>query len=246
MRGKICTLTCIVVGIVLLAGCGANQSSGSSKAIESTYGIAHQDAKDLLNPNRDYLIVVNATNKYDFDGDYNKDLQADLVYFPNVVDGDIMAAEKAAYLAFTSLQYDLKNNDGIEIGLYDGYRTAKDQEFINGLYNDGSSNVANPNQVGYSEHHTGLVLDVVIWCSLDGETYEWCSASHERLGGILEFQTVYKKMVDYGFIMRYPDEKSDITGVEEKEYEIRFVGSADIAHKITDSGLCLEEYVNNN
>ncbi len=243
MQKKVCTLLGIVLGIILLAGCGASQPEETSNAIESTYGIAHQDAKELLNPERNYLIVVNEDNEYDFNGDYNKALRSDLVYFPNAVDGDIMAAEKAAYLAFTSLQYDLKTNDNIEVALYDGYRTAKDQEYINSLFDEGANGVASSNKVGFSEHHTGLLLDIVIWYSEDGKNYEWYSPTQERLDKFAEFKTVYQKMLDYGFIMRYPDDKSEITGVKDHEFEIRFVGSAAMAHEIADKGLCLEEYV---
>lgn len=243
MKKKVCTLLCIVLGIILLTSCSDGQSDEKSNAIESTYGIAHQDAEDLINPERNYLIVVNDENEYDFNGDYNKALQPDLVYFPNAVDGDIMASEKAAYLAFTSLQYDLKTNDNIEVALYDGYRTAKDQEYINSLFDDGSSNVVGSNRVGFSEHHTGLLLDIVIWYSEDGKNYEWYSPTHERIEAFSDFQTVFKKMLDYGFIMRYPDDKSEITGMKDHEFEIRFVGSAAMAHEIADKGLCLEEYV---
>lgn len=247
MKEKVCIFLLLLGAVVIIiVSIMFDYNHNKSEKVQSTYKIAHKDAKDLLDPGRDYLIVVNNQKAYSFAGSYEKELQDDLVYFPNAVDGDIMAAEKAAYLAFTSLQYELKNSDGIEIALYDGYRTAEDQEFINSLYDDGSSNVTNQTEAGYSEHHTGLLLDVVIWFSEDGENYEWYSPSHERLATIPEFKTVYKKMVDYGFIMRYPDEKSDITGMKDKEYEIRFVGSAEVAHKIMDSGLCLEEYVDNN
>ena len=233
------TLFIIILATVSIVGCGS-KSTGPIGVIDYTYGIAHQDAKDLLDANRDYLIIVNEDNEYNFDSVYHKALQYDLVYFPNAVDGDIMAAEKAAYLAFTSLAYDLRANNGIEVALYDGYRTAKDQEFLNEIFDREATGLHRP---GFSEHHTGLVLDLVIWYSEDGESYEWYSPTAERIANFPEFQTVYDKMVDYGFIMRYPDEKADITGVKDQEYEIRFVGSAEVAHAITDNALCLEEYL---
>ncbi|MDO5480917.1 MAG: D-alanyl-D-alanine carboxypeptidase family protein [Candidatus Saccharibacteria bacterium] len=222
------------------------------RTIESTYDIPRQDAEELLDPERNYLIIVNSTHRYDFSGKYHQALQPDLVYFPNAVDGDIMAVEKAAYLAFTSLQYDLKTNYGIEIELYDGYRSATDQEYINSLYNGGATNIGSSADVGFTEHHTGLLLDVVLHNSKDkqryieqyGEDSEWLSANSERLKSG-DFKTAYEKMVDYGFIIRYPSNKSDITGVKGMEYEIRFVGSAGIAHAITGNNLCLEEYVYN-
>lgn len=217
------------------------------KPIEFTYGIPHQDAKDLLDPERDYLIVVNQENPFDLGGEYARRIQPDLVYFPNDVDGDIMACEKAAYLAYTSLKRDVLVNDGITIGLYDGFRTPADQEYLQKLYDEGAPGVTKTTEVGYTEHHTGLDLSLVIWCdenAEDDEDADWFSANEERLQTTPEFKTVYKKMVDYGFILRYPPEKADVTGHDKDEtYEIRFVGSADVAREIMAADLCLEEYV---
>lgn len=207
--------------------------------LESVYKIAKKP-EDFAITDRDYLIVVNDDNEYDFDGEYNKALQKDLVFIPNVVDGDVMAVEKATYLAFTLLQRDLLENDGIEIGLYDGYRTAEDQQYLLDVYAEGSNpNVTKGNEIGFSEHHTGLLLDVVVWYSED----TWYSPTEERIKEIPIFKKVYERMADYGFIQRYPSNKADITGRDSKEFEIRFVGSAKIAHEIADNDLCLEEYL---
>ena len=211
-------------------------------ALGSVYKTPH-DVDEITIPGRDYLIVVNKDNPYDFDGDYNKALQKDLVFTVNAVDGDVMAVEKATFLAFTMLQRDLRENDGINLQLYDGYRTAEDQKFLQELYASGDSNITWANDPGNSEHHTGLLLDVVMWFSEDGENYEWYSASPERWEKIDEFKTVFGKLADYGFIVRYPEDKADITGIEGKSFEIRFVGSKEIAHKIMDNGICLEEYL---
>ena len=209
---------------------------------ESIYRTPH-DVDEITIPGRDYLIVVNKDNPYDFDGDYNKDLQKDLVFTVNAVDGDVMAVEKATFLAFTMLQRDLRENDGINLQLYDGYRTAADQEYLQEMFESGEPNITWTNEIGLSEHHTGLLLDVVMWFSEDGENYEWYSASPERWEKIDEFKTVFGKLADYGFIVRYPEDKADITGIEGKSFEIRFVGSKEIAHKIIDNGICLEEYL---
>ena len=211
-------------------------------SLESVYKISH-NVDDILVPDRDYLITVNADNPYDFDGAYNKALQPDLVFTVNAVDGDVMAVEKATYLAFTMLQRELREADGINIQLYDGYRTAEDQKILQELNEAGDPNVTKANDPGYSEHHTGLLLDVVVWASEDVKDYEWCSASSERWEEMDEFKTILGKITDYGFIVRYPDDKADITGVEGKSFEIRFVGSKEIASEIMNNGLCLEEYL---
>ena len=45
----------------------------------------------------------------------------------------------------------------------------------------------------------------------------------------------------YGFILRYPNEKSDVTGIIYEPWHYRYVGK-ELAKEIYESGLCLEEY----
>ena len=47
---------------------------------------------------------------------------------------------------------------------------------------------------------------------------------------------------DYGFILRYPSDKTEATGMDYEPWHYRYVGSEQ-AHKIKESGLCLEEYL---
>ena len=47
---------------------------------------------------------------------------------------------------------------------------------------------------------------------------------------------------EYGFILRYPTGKSDLTGVEYEPWHYRYVG-IDAAREITEGGLSLEEYL---
>ena len=85
--------------------------------------------------------------------------------------------------------------------------------------------VADP---GCSEHHTGLAFDLNVPDQAFGDTaqYLWLKAN----------------CWDYGFIMRYTDEKSDITGFDGEEWHVRYVG-VEHAKKIQELGYCLEEYI---
>lgn len=85
--------------------------------------------------------------------------------------------------------------------------------------------VADP---GCSEHHTGLAFDL----NVPGETF----------GDTAQYVWLQKHCWEYGFIMRYTDEKQDITGFMGEEWHVRYVGKA---HSIPmrDNGMCLEEYV---
>ena len=86
---------------------------------------------------------------------------------------------------------------------------------------------------GTSEHQTGLAVDIIdaAYTALDeGQentaTQQWLMANSWQ----------------YGFILRYPAGKSDITGIIYEPWHYRYVGKA-AAADIYDSGLCLEEYL---
>ncbi len=81
-----------------------------------------------------------------------------------------------------------------------------------------------------SEHHTGLAVDLngVQEDFYTTDAYRWLSEhAHE-----------------YGFILRYPEDKRDITKIIFEPWHYRYVGK-DHAIKIKQSGLCFEEYVRN-
>ena len=99
---------------------------------------------------------------------------------------------------------------------------------------------------GFSEHHTGLLLNIVIWGEDEEGNMTWITETAERQKTHPEFKVVHDSLADYGFIDRYPAGKENITGVPCEPYEIRFVGSSAIAHKIMDNRLCLEEYLDDN
>lgn len=196
-----------------------------------------------LNPERDYLIVVNADHPYEFGGSYDQALQEDLVYISDVY-GEATPIEKGALLAFSQLQAAL-HDEGMTVGIFSAYRTEEDQEWVYNYYGSLAGwTEDNPAQLpGYSEHHTGLLLNVVIL--YPGETNEpiWYTETAERQQNIPYFKLLHENLADFGFIDRYPAGKEDVTGVPCEPYEIRFVGSSSVAHEIMDHGLCLEEYL---
>lgn len=81
---------------------------------------------------------------------------------------------------------------------------------------------------GASEHNLGYAVD-----------FSPANASFESTE---EYKWLSKNAQNYGFILRYPENKTDITNVSFEPYHWRYVGVED-AKKIKDSGLCLEEYI---
>lgn len=219
-----------ILALVLLGAMLLPTTAFAQETIDSVYLLPKDNVAAVANPQRNYLQVVNPQHPMS-DAEIAA-VQEDLVYFPNAVDGDTMAVEKAAYLAFTRLQQAMEE-EGVKIALYDGYRTKRDQLYLieNGLV---TTVAAVP---GQSEHHTGLLLDVVVW--YDGQ---WCSENEARRQ-LAPWKKLHERMADYGFIERYPAGKECVTGLPAIPYEMRFVGTSVAAHVIADNGLCLEEFV---
>lgn len=194
-----------------------------------------------LAPNREYLIIVNDDNEYEFDGLYDQNLQPDLIYVTDF-QGEATGIEKGTNTAFSMLKNKLFD-EGIYIELYSGYRTKEAQEWVYDYYSDlegwsDSNKVAEP---GFSEHHTGLLLNIVVWWPA---IEAWATETPERAAEDPEFfGHIHDTLADFGFIDRYPEGKEDITGYPSEPYEIRFVGSSKVAHEIMDNDLCLEEYL---
>ncbi|MDD2401439.1 MAG: M15 family metallopeptidase [Clostridia bacterium] len=136
--------------------------------------------------------------------------------------------------------FDAARNDGSYPLIYSAYRTTEKQQKlftnkINAYIAEGYSKkeanelaktwVAVP---GTSEHQLGLAIDINAEkdkCTNE-EVYVWLNTNG------------YK----YGFIMRYPADKAQITGVNYEPWHYRYVGK-EAAKKIYEQGICLEEYL---
>ena len=86
--------------------------------------------------------------------------------------------------------------------------------------------VADP---GTSEHHTGLAFDVTV-------------PGTSMFKGTKQQKWLHEHCWDYGFIIRYTDEKQEITGFLGEEWHIRYVGT-EHSKIMQEKGWCLEEYL---
>ena len=86
---------------------------------------------------------------------------------------------------------------------------------------------------GTSEHQLGLALDIV------SSSYQSLTRKQEKTR---EQKWLMEHCWEYGFILRYPNDKSEITGIGYEPWHYRYVGR-DVALDIRDSGLCMEEYI---
>ena len=185
--------------------------------------------KNIVN----YLVLVNKENKLPSDWDKTINLKSVKNF-----EGDIVYVEEETLKNFLKLKDALKN-EGIEIDIISAYRKVEDQEEIFNDYKEKygidyvNRYVAIP---GYSEHHTGLVIDICLKIN-DKYIYE----NYEMMEQEEIFNKIHKKLMYYGFILRYPKGKENITGYNYEPWHFRYVG--DVAKEITLENLTLEEYL---
>lgn len=118
------------------------------------------------------------------------------------------------------------NKEDITLIVNSSYRTYKKQQQEYNASNDDYA--ARP---GYSEHQTGLALDIVTTGNIIGNQFEETEA----------FRWLQNNAHKYGFILRYPKDKEYITGYAYESWHYRYVG-VDMANKVKESGLTYDEY----
>jgi D-alanyl-D-alanine carboxypeptidase len=130
--------------------------------------------------------------------------------------------------------------DGIELAGVSGYRSYARQKAIFEA-NVQKKGEQEANRVsaypGQSEHQTGLTMDV----SSKSVNY----ALEEEFGESKEGKWLAEHAHEYGFIIRYPKDKEDVTGYVYEPWHIRYVGK-ELAAAVYESGLTLEEFAEQN
>ena len=137
---------------------------------------------------------------------------------------------KDALKALKLMQADAKAL-GLDLSLISGYRSYNTQEKLYNKYvkKDGEE-VANTYSAkpGHSEHQTGLAFDI--------------GSVDRSFANTSEAKWIEENAHLYGFIVRYPDGKTDITGYIYEPWHVRYLGK-ETAKKVYESGLTLEEYL---
>ncbi len=136
---------------------------------------------------------------------------------------------------------------GLPLYFRSGYRSYDTQEILfetmyqdylaSGMTEDEAfaATKALRNEAGTSEHETGLAVDIV--------PARTPSASLvAELENEPEIQWLHENCTKYGFILRYPKDKTDITGISYEPWHFRYVGVED-AVKMTENNLTMEEYL---
>ena len=149
--------------------------------------------------------------------------------------------EKETFIHFGELSAHLKV-DGIEIDIDGAYRSLETQEniFLQFMKKYGEDYteqiVAMP---GTSEHHTGQAIDIVL--KKDGN---WIIESKDLLKEEEAFKRIHNCLKYFGFILRYPKGKENVTGHPYKPWHIRYVGEK-AAFETAEKNITLEEDLEN-
>ena len=173
------------------------------------------------------LIVVNRWNELP------EDYEVELTELSN---GQMVDSRIYPYL---QEMFDAARTEDVYPVVREGYRTAEEQQeilddkiqtYINQGYSQSRAEKTAKEWValpGTSEHQLGIAVDINAdnsKCSNE-EVYAWLA------------ENAYK----YGFILRYPMGKQEITGTSYEPWHYRYVG-IEAAKEIYERGICLEEY----
>lgn len=217
VRRRIFIIICVVLVLAGLAVGGYFlYDCMFSQSSDSTLSVSEQTSDEEL------LRIVNKQNQLESD------------YVPNLSEFESFKVNTLAYENLKMLTEDAKSQ-GIELKITSAYVSYDEQDT---LYNEKLDEfLANPDYTevraqaatqklvapaGCSEAQTGLLIGFDV--------------SDKRTVSFLE-----RKCVDYGFILRYPQDKEDTTKMTYNNSLYRYVGT-DNAKKMRSYGMCLEEY----
>ena len=231
-KSMISLILCLCLAAALvLTGCGETETAKSTP--DETVKPAEIGAVTTESIN--YMVLVNKTHK--LPDDWEDKLQT--VHMTNSV-GDDVEVEKKAYDAYLELKAALEKED-VHVDLDSARRSVADQQRIMDEFTEkygadyAAKTVAKP---GYSEHHTGLALD--LYLIIDGKDV----VENEDMIRYPEIWTkIHEKLADYGFILRYLDGDEHITGYGYEPWHIRYLDNVDTAKEITSKGVTFEEYL---
>ena len=213
-----------------------------TKQKKETNDIDYKEIVTMVNVNRNYEYYTH-TKKTDMKKDNailvnkyyslpEKYAPTDIVDVSNWYAFDGIKTRQVVLDAFKEM-FNAAKEDGHTLIINSGYRTYDTQKKVYDEYKDlkgeeyADEYAARPD---YSEHQSGLALDIITY-GASGETFDTTDA----------FKWLQKNAHKYGFILRYPKDKEDITGYAYESWHYRYLGK-DLATKVKKSGLTYDEY----
>ncbi len=247
MRKKLAFLILILIAVVtaivilgrkhtVAPGSSTTNQHAASPAGQSPAANFDKSAHSTTNPASIWVIVnkQRAINPTDY---APNDLTA-----PNVaqrVPGDrSMMLRSPAAKALEQL-FAAAKQDGVSLMLASGYRSYNDQVSVYSNYVKTQGQAAADTfsaRPGHSEHQTGLAADV--------EPINRKCEVEKCFGDMVEGKWLAANAYKYGFIIRYPADKTDVTGYDYEPWHIRYIGPELAAEMKSKNITTLEEFFN--
>lgn len=228
---KILSLLLAAGMLLALPGCNGSEPTSASQAPSAVSG---QSSGSQKQKKTDYLILVNRTHQLPEGYESSITLTEGKNFF-----GTSFKAEKQTYEHFQKLRERMMLQE-IQIEINRAYLTAEEQTALIAEYTkDYGQDYAYNYQgnTGYSENQTGLSIDLALYFAGEKITSD---EELMKMSGIL--REVHSVMAEYGFILRYPEDKVKETDFMYQPWHIRYVG-VDAAKDIYEQEITLEEYL---
>lgn len=205
-----------------------------AKVQPSSEAIAKENAEKLASNDDDWSLVL-----------INSESPLDTSYAPSLTKITDEYSVDSRIADDTKKMFQDAADAGMSLNIISAYR---DYETQRGVFNDTMLNwiyqgktpldaydetkqsVAVP---GTSEHATGLAMDIT------SSTYQELDDAQENTD---EAKWLKANCANYGYILRYPTNKSDVTGIVYEPWHFRYVGKT-AAKEIMEQGITLEEYL---
>lgn len=223
-----------------------NSSKPSSSAVQNNQSSVPAK-KDTYNPNNEQIVTVNGVEldanfrrvalingKNPLPDDYDKNVRASLVTIDTTLRNNnyVTDIHKDVYPYITAM-VKAAQAEGVNLKVWSPFRSYGDQKVlfqnqvnrVNGDEEKAATVVARP---GTSEHNTGLCADF--------------NMADDKFESTPMYTWMVENAEDYGFVLRYPKNKTDITGVIYESWHWRFVG-INTAKEMNKLDMTLEEYV---
>lgn len=188
------------------------------------------------------LILVNKTHKFNFDAKTSLfpqefpesifESKTDNYYVKNIN----ISLNKTATLALNDLLDDFYKETGhSDIIIVDAFRSYETQQIVLDAkieqYGEEQGRLI-ATEPGASEHHSGYAIDLSLYIDKTQQDYD----------GTGDYTWITDNCYKYGFVIRYPEGKTDVTGIDYEPWHLRYVGKPH-AYYMAKNNLCLEEYV---
>ena len=231
-----------------------NKSANVTKNTENVYIIEKNPKIEYATDISQYIEYINSKDEYIYTL-LNKQNPIDEEFEPDdlaAIPSAFSRKDKTIYLQNTAMMaLEAMFNDMMADGITDAYIQSSyrshsyqamlfnmyiENEMANGLSREEAEKMANKYSAKpeYSEHRTGLAIDFTTK-SIGGAVDDIFETTEA-------FSWLKENAWKYGFVLRYPEDKENITGYMYESWHYRFVG-LDVSSIMFQTGLCYEEYL---